>query len=497
MAWPYYKDGRGYNSMDAYYLEQYNKKREEAMRLTSNESERRRDAANQILDYLSVDNFRAGTSIIRRKLGLMQDDHVWLRALLKQMAMSRILIRYGKGSFKWECNVTEWNRERPLATPDPSNVVNSTAALPVDRDGDDEDDEYKGPTPLESEQETESVPTPIHDGVSSSTPLLNSLTNRVVTLETKVRVIEQDKRENKEKTDEFLEQWTNFKGEIADIQKEVKTLKELALRTVRTLEVKKYDGTKIKLKDQVLPKQFEHILDLVSCRRPVMLVGPAGCGKSYIGKLVAKSLKLRFGALNCTAGMSEPHLLGAARPNLTTGKDRFRTTEFIKCYEEGGLFLLDELDAADPNLLLAINSALANEYCNIPNREDKPQAAQHEDFVCVATANTFGRGADRVYAGRNQLDEATLDRFRIGLVECDYDEAVEAALCPDEQLRFKLTEIRKLIEQAKIRRVVSSRFMRDAHIMVTNRDWTHTRVIQALTSGWTNEEKKRIEGVAA
>jgi hypothetical protein len=40
-------------------------------------------------------------------------------------------------------------------------------------------------------------------------------------------------------------------------------------------------------------------------------------------------------------------------------------------------------------------------------------------FVCIAAANTFGTGADRQYVGRNQLDESTLDRFRIGQIELD------------------------------------------------------------------------------
>jgi cobaltochelatase CobS len=42
-------------------------------------------------------------------------------------------------------------------------------------------------------------------------------------------------------------------------------------------------------------------------------------------------------------------------------------------------------------------------------------------------ANTFGTGADRQYVGRNQLDESTLDRFRIGQIERDYDSEIVSA----------------------------------------------------------------------
>ena len=81
----------------------------------------------------------------------------------------------------------------------------------------------------------------------------------------------------------------------------------------------------------------------------------------------------------------------------------------MRCYEHGGVFLLDEIDACDSNTLLAINLAIANGYCNVPNRHGNPVAHRHPNFIVIATANTLGRGATRSYAGRNQLDEASLE----------------------------------------------------------------------------------------
>ena len=88
--------------------------------------------------------------------------------------------------------------------------------------------------------------------------------------------------------------------------------------------------------------------------------------------------------------------------------------ELLHDPSNGGVFLFDEIDAADANVLLVVNSALANGRMSVPSRHDQPVAKKHSEFVCIAAANTFGRGADRVYVGRNELDEATLDRFRIG-----------------------------------------------------------------------------------
>lgn len=216
------------------------------------------------------------------------------------------------------------------------------------------------------------------------------------------------------------------------------------------------------------------------------------CGKTYLAKLVADSLGMEFGTLSCTSGMSENHLLGRGIPDLTHGKNRFQSTEFLDLYEKGGMFLLDEFDAADPNLLLAVNTALANGYCNVPNRTDKPKALRHKDNVIMATANTYGRGANRVYAGRNQLDEATLDRFRMGMVEMDYDEAVEAAVCPDDELREKLQGIRTKIQGTGLRRIMSSRFMEDAYVMKKECSWSVEAIVATFLQGWTPEEKSKV-----
>jgi cobaltochelatase CobS len=261
---------------------------------------------------------------------------------------------------------------------------------------------------------------------------------------------------------------------------------------VKTLSIARWDGKVTTLEDVVLPSVFKKVLALAGCRRNILLVGPAGCGKSHIAELVAKSLALRFGAVNCTSGMSEAHLLGRGIPDLTHGKSRFQGTDFLTCYEEGGVFCLDELDAADPNLLLAINTALANDYCNVPSRPEKSVAKRHKDFIPIATANTWGRGATRQYAGRNQLDEATMDRFRIGVVECDYDMAVERALCPDDALRHLLQNVRQRIAVTGLRRIMSTRFMRDAYIMKEGAGWMHSEVLDTFFSGWTPEEVAKV-----
>ena len=45
--------------------------------------------------------------------------------------------------------------------------------------------------------------------------------------------------------------------------------------------------------------------------------------------------------------------------------------------------------------------------------------------MILAAANTWGRGGDQQYVGRNQLDAATLDRFVLSTLHVDYDTDLE------------------------------------------------------------------------
>jgi len=279
-----------------------------------------------------------------------------------------------------------------------------------------------------------------------------------------------------------------------EMERKDKRLDELQreVNSTKTIEIKS-EGKPTVVLEGVMPEVFEKVLDLAICRMNIMLVGPAGCGKTTIGELIAKALSLKFGAVVCTAGMSENHLLGKELQNLSDGTVKFRGTDFVSCFEEGGVFLLDELDAADPNVMLCVNSALSNGYINLPARAKKPRANRHSDFICIATANTIGRGATRQYSGRNQLDEATIDRFRMGMIECDYDKRIEKMLCPDEDLLNILWEIRGKIETAGLRRILSTRFIADAYKMKSMANWKVGDILATFFTGWTEDEKRKVQ----
>jgi cobaltochelatase CobS len=146
-----------------------------------------------------------------------------------------------------------------------------------------------------------------------------------------------------------------------------------------------------------------------------LVFGPAGSGKTTLGVQVAKMLGLKFHFSGAVAKTYQ--LMG-----YNDAHGNYVTTEFRKAFEFGGLFLFDEVDASSPQVLLSVNAALANGFCDFPNGK----VMAHPHFRCLASANTNGNGANREYSGRNKLDAATLDRFANFV--CDYDDSIAVSV---------------------------------------------------------------------
>jgi cobaltochelatase CobS len=267
---------------------------------------------------------------------------------------------------------------------------------------------------------------------------------------------------------------------------------EAEAAAVKVVEVRISDKPPVQINGAVHPV-FDEVLELAVAREHVFLPGPAGCGKSHLAHQIADALGLKFRFISCSAGLSESQLLGRMIPAGENGQFIYLGTGFLDCYENGGVFLFDELDAADSNVLLVVNSALANGELSVPSRHDNPIAKRHPDFVCIAAANTYGKGADRQYVGRNELDESTLDRFRMGTVPMDYDRGLEQKLCSDSKLLNRLWSYRERITENRLERIVSTRFIAAA-CRAVQRGKDHEYVDAKLFAGWRADEIRKVKG---
>lgn len=276
-----------------------------------------------------------------------------------------------------------------------------------------------------------------------------------------------------------------------DIESAAKKAVQAAAENYRPLVIK--DGAKTRKVKGVLPAEFPRMLQLASQRVPILLVGPAGCGKTYLSEKIAEALGLEYSDQSCSEGMSENVFNGLLLPTGAHGAFEHHTSPFMERYEKGGVMLLDEMDAGDPNLFTYVNKAIANSSYTVAQRWKKPVVRKHADFVLVAAANTFGNGADEMYVGRNQLDAATIDRFKVGMITMDYSREVEMSLAPEELCHWAW-RIRDKIRECKLRRIMSTRVIKDMAKMTEAYSWTLKDWNDTYFTGWTQAERNLVGG---
>jgi MoxR-like ATPase len=224
----------------------------------------------------------------------------------------------------------------------------------------------------------------------------------------------------------------------------------------------------------------------------LFLVGPAGSGKSTLAHQAAEALGLGFQALSLGPTTPTSKLFG-----YMDAAGNYVRTPFREAYENGGVILLDELDNGHPGLVAEINQATANGYCAFADGMVK----RHENCRIVATGNTFGRGPDRLFVGRNILDAATLDRFVT--VEVLVDERLERALAngyaQDDAALAKVIgrhvdlvqKVRGKVEAARLPLVVSPRASIDGAALIAAGIAPERAAEIRLFPGWSTEHRSK------
>jgi MoxR-like ATPase len=275
----------------------------------------------------------------------------------------------------------------------------------------------------------------------------------------------------------------------SNITKDILKKIEDEARKLRPVQIQISDRKPVELKGR-LHNAFKKSLQLAVLERQIFVAGEAGTGKTTLAEQIAKALELRFGHISCTSGMSEAHLLGRM-----DAMGNYLQSQFVDLYENGGIFLFDEVDAADSNTMLIINSALANSHMSVPNRKDNPVAKRHADFICVCAANTWGFGSNE-YAGRNILDAAFLDRFTGSRIVVGYDKELEKEIAGSHtDLLNTIWNIRGNVTKNRIRRVVSTRAIVSG-VRQIEAGISLDGFIDTFLTGWTVEEQKKAkEGI--
>lgn len=275
-------------------------------------------------------------------------------------------------------------------------------------------------------QENVSAPTPDNNSVQNSLGILEQALIEVI----KKQSVPQIEKDIKGECEQMLKDF--IKNEYGTIERKIITV---------------IDGVKKDIKG-IQHEKFDTVLKFVANDEPVFLTGPAGSGKNHLCKQVADALGLDFYFTNAVT--QEYKLTG-----FTDAMGKYQESQFYKAFKNGGLFMLDEMDASIPEVLVILNAAIANRYFDFPAPIGYVEA--HPDFRVIAAGNTTGNGADCQYVGRNQLDGASLDRFAV--VPIDYSVQIENGVTADIELADFCRDFRKAANKCGLQVIVSYRAM--------------------------------------
>lgn len=188
---------------------------------------------------------------------------------------------------------------------------------------------------------------------------------------------------------------------------------------------------------------YAKVLKVIEAGIPVLLEGEAGSGKSTIAQQIAQETGRKFTTMSMTKQTSVNAIIGF---KSVTGN--YISSLFREAYENGHLFLLDEIDAADPNVLLCLNT-IENGYVSFPDK----RIEAHPNFRLIATSNPHNEHS--LYTGRSTLDFSTRDRYHTVLID------------RDSELETKLTSKEIITQAESIRKFLKSQ---GSSIQLTMRD---------------------------
>ena len=183
----------------------------------------------------------------------------------------------------------------------------------------------------------------------------------------------------------------------------------------------------LKPKDEDILDEIKTALDHpinVADKEWVLLVGKSGSGKTEAAVAYAESVGKEYIKLQGSAQVTVDDLIGYN--SITTGE--YFPSLLRDAVENGNVFILDEIDACNPNTLLVLNG-LKQGYFQFPDKLVKI----HPEFRFIATANTLEYSEE--YLGRSPMDKATLARFY----------TINYEMAPvDLAIRYGLNNIKKI-----------------------------------------------------
>jgi nitric oxide reductase NorQ protein len=163
-----------------------------------------------------------------------------------------------------------------------------------------------------------------------------------------------------------------------------------------------------------------------------IIIGPKGTGKTTLVRKFASEIKKELSSVNFSLRTRESHLVGAK--TLEKGDINFVEGILVKSMREGSLLYLDELNAAEADVLLRLDEALDDRKQLVLKEAEGQIVNANSGWFVIATINPLS------HVGTKELPPQVLSRFPIR-IRMDY---------PPEDIEFEIIERHIPVNNLKI-----------------------------------------------
>ena len=137
----------------------------------------------------------------------------------------------------------------------------------------------------------------------------------------------------------------------------------------------------------------------------VLIIGPKGTGKTTLVREFARRKSAKLKSINFSLRTRESHLIGTK--TLENGSIGFDEGLLIKSMREGSMLYLDELNAAEPDVLLRLDEALDDRRQIVLKESTGETIYAKKGWFVIATINPL------THVGTKELPPQILSRFPI------------------------------------------------------------------------------------
>ena len=164
----------------------------------------------------------------------------------------------------------------------------------------------------------------------------------------------------------------------------------------------------------------------------VLIIGPKGTGKTTLVRKFASHMKKELLSVNFSLRTRESHLIGTK--TLEKGEVSFVEGMLVKSMRDGKMLYLDEVNAAEADVLLRLDEALDDRRQLVLKEAEGQIVNATADWFVIATINPLS------HVGTKELPPQLLSRFPFRL-KLDY---------PPEDIELQIINQHTPLENSKV-----------------------------------------------